>query len=340
MRAIAKVGGGNTVHHIPSPWNRDDAHTLHVVPVMFALGPDAQPAQRSFPLFRVMRVSFTVNAASNTDNSVLSPETAPVSAFSEQPPALTPPVIFLEAQTAVRPKPSRRRHWSDDHVGLLLSDYPTFKPVRDICAELGRSVGAIYGKARRLNLRRPPRQAGQVDHAAQAPIPDFASELAQPHTDPAPQFSLPQLPAPPPASKQEAKRTKLGGRHGRWTRDDGALSVRLERLYIAGFHDTCIATILGVSSGAVWSRAWSINCPHRDPKALRHDIEAARLVDRQATPLPQTAVCWKLGKPLTRRRCNIKGEHFWADRGSRFSNDARRLPLFASLGASEPLHVW
>ncbi len=340
MRANAKVDGGNTVYYVPLPWNRDDAHTLQVVPVMFALGPEPEPAQRSFPLFRIMGVSFTVNAASHTDSSVLRSETEPVPAPSEQPPALSSNVLSLAAQAAVRSKPSRRRYWSHDHVGLLLSDYPTFKPVNDISAELNRSVGAIYGKARRLNLKRPPRQAAHVDYAAPIPIFDFASEPAPPRADPAPQLSLPRIPAPPPAPKQEAKRTKMGGRHGRWTRDDGALSVRLERLYIAGFHDTCIATILGVSSGSVWSRAWSINCPHRDPKALRRDVEAARLVDRQAAPLPQTAVCWKLGKPLTRRRCNIKGEHFWADRGSRFSNDARRLPLFASLGASEPLHVW
>ena len=117
------------------------------------------------------------------------------------------------------------------------------------------------------------------------------------------------------------------------------MSVRMERLYFAGFRDECIAAVLGVTPGAVLSRAWAINCPRRDPRTLRADVEAARRIDREAAPLPDAVTCWRRGKLLTRRQCNVKGDPFWGERGSRFSNDARRLRLFASLRASEPLHA-
>lgn len=207
--------------------------------------------------------------------------------------------------------------------------------MRDIAAALGRSMGAIYAKARRLDLKRPRREAtpGGRGGAVVPRLPD------PPSSTPALQLVLPGLPAPEPRPKGRIERTKSGGRAGLWTRDDGAMSVRLERLFLAGFRDTTIAAVLGVTPVAVFSRAWAINLPRRDPKTLRDDVEAARRIDREAASLPEAVTCWRRGKVLTRRRCNVKGDPFWGERGSRYSNDARRLHLFQALRASEPLHA-
>lgn len=242
------------------------------------------------------------------------------------------PVIEV---AAAAPVSARRGAWPAASVALLLADYPTSRPVRDIAAELGRSPGAIYAKARRLDLKRPRREAapGGPGGAAVPRPPD------SPSSTPALQLVLPGLPAPEPRPKGRVERTKSGGRAGLWTRDDGAMSVRLERLFLAGFRDTTIAAVLGVTPVAVFSRAWAINLPRRDPKTLRDDVETARWIDREAAPLPEAVACWRRGKVLTRRRCNVKGDPFWGERGSRYSNDARRLHLFQALRASEPLHA-
>ena len=67
---------------------------------------------------------------------------------------------------------------------------------------------------------------------------------------------------------------------------------------------------------------------------------------RRAASRAGAAICWaglvlfwRRGKVLTRRRCNVKGDPFWGERGSCYSNDARRLHLFQALRASEPLHA-
>ena len=132
----------------------------------------------------------------------------------------------------------------------------------------------------------------------------------------------------------------MGGRQGRWTENDGALSERLERLFIANFSPGCIAAVLGVTERAVATRAWVVNCPRRDPQTLRHDVEAARLVDRLAAPLPRTLHCWKNGKPLVRKRCSRKGHFIWGTNGTRLSNDAKRQRSYKILLASAPMHAW
>ncbi len=132
----------------------------------------------------------------------------------------------------------------------------------------------------------------------------------------------------------------MGGRSGRWTEDDGALSERLERLFIANFSPGCIAAVLGVTERAVATRAWVVNCPRRDPQALRHDVETARLVDRLAAPLPRAVQSWKNGKSLVRKRCSRKGHFIWGTNGTTLSNDARRQRSYKILNASAPLHAW
>ena len=261
------------------------------------------------------------------------------------------------AAAAVNPKAtpsSRRQLWSAASVASLCADYPTAKPVREISAERGRSVSAVYGKARRLGLRRPRRGATPDEAAVVLPVPTPVPDTPQSKGAVAPRRLPPKLPAPKPAlcipqptlsvlnfpPVPKAERTKMGGRPGRWTENDGALSERLERLFINNFSSSCIAVVLGVTAGSVETRAWVVNCPRRDPQTLRHDVEAARLVDRQAAPLPGSVYSWKTGKMLVRKRCARKGHFIWGASGTTLSNDAKRQRSYKILLASAPMHAW
>ena len=286
MSALASVQG-YSVSYVPPTWGLDNqAYALRLVPRLSLPVPHGKPAQRSLPLFRVVRLHLSVTA--EADIAIRPPpaqENLTLNAF-EQP---APSAPDTSADCSVEFTPTTRappRRWSDANVVVLKADYPTPRPVRDIGAELGRSVSAIYGKARRLKLKRPQRGTAPLPSAA--PLPDLfmtpAAEIAE-------QAALPPpIAKPPPSRKQVTKRTKLGGREGRWVRNDGALSVRMERLHLAGFHDKVIAAVLGLTSAAVLTRAWAINCPEREAAGLRYDVETARLVDRQAAPLPKTVV--------------------------------------------------
>ena len=264
----------------------------------------------------------------------------------------------VAAQPAATPS-LRRQLWSPASVGLLRAEYPTAKLVRDISAELGRSVGAVYGKARRLNLKRPRRGAALCEGGPLLPTPALIPQAPQPSAAPAPEppptppalqpmlpapqptlpASQPTLSVPKPSPAPKAERTKMGGRPGCWTENDGSLSERLERLFIANFSPGCIAAVLGVTERAAATRAWVVNCPRRDPQALRHDVEAARLVDRLAAPLPRVLHSWKNGKPLVRKPCRRKGHFIWGTNGTTLSNDARRQTSYKKLTASAPLHA-
>ena len=272
----------------------------------------------------------------------------------EQPAALAPERDAWVVAIPAPPSSSRRRLWSAASSASLCADYPTAKPVRQISAELGRSVSAVYGKARRLNLKRPRRGAAPGEAVIVLPVltpvpgtpqPKIAS--APERLSPKPPASQPALPIsqptlcvskPPPALKVE--RTKMGGRPGCWTKNDGALSERLERLFIAGFSPSCVAAVLGVTESSAATRAWVVNCPRRDPQTLRHDVEAARLVDRLAAPLPGSVFSWKQQKMLVRKRCTRKGHHIWGAAGTTLSNDAKRQRSYKILVASAPLHAW
>ena len=272
----------------------------------------------------------------------------------DQPAALAPERNTCVLATPAPPSSSRRQLWSAASVASLCADYPTAKPVREISAAVGRSVSAVYGKARRLNLKRPRRGAAPGEAIIALPVPAPVPDVPQPKVALAPEQLPPKLSAsqpglsipqptpcvskPPPAPK--AERTKLGGRPGRWTENDGALSERLERLFIANFSPACIAAVLGVTERAAGTRAWVVNCPQRDPQTLRHDVEAARLVDRLAAPLPGSVFSWKQQKMLVRKRCTRKGHHIWGAAGTTLSNDAKRQRSYKILLASAPMHAW
>lgn len=323
------------------------AQVLRIASETSPPNPHGASCQRSFPLFRVVRPGLTAPAPAGVD--VDSQHADSHHAPATKQPALTAADQGSLPTVSPAPAPSSRRQlWSAASVAILGADYPTTKPVREMSAELGRSVSAIYGKARRLNLKRPRRGAVPAEGAAllpapapqvpipQVPQPSAAPAPEPPSTPPASQPTLPTLPSPPAPT---AERTKMGGRQGRWTENDGALSERLERLFVANFTPGCIAAVLGVTERAVATRAWVVNCPRRDPKALRHDIEAARLLDRLAAPLPRGLHCWKSGKMLVRKSCRRKGHFIWGTNGTTLSNDAKRQTSYKKLTASTPLHA-
>jgi len=346
MPAIARAEGNNPASYVPPVPNQSKGlHALRTVSDTSSPTSQGTPTQRSLSLFRVMHSG---NCANRTDCDSLRVDARQESP-SEQHAMLVPDSdVGAVAPPGATPS-SRRRLWSAASVGLLRVDYPTAKLVRDISAELGRSVGAIYGKARRLNLKRPRRGAAPAAAVIALPVPAPPPEALQPNVtvDPTPkpppiapaaaQLALP-IPQLPPAQKVEL--TKLGGRLGCWTENDGALSERLERLFIANFSPSCIAAVLGVTERSAATRAWVVNCPRRDPQVLRHDVEAARLVDRLAAPLPGSVFSWQSGKMLVRKRCRRKGHHIWGANGTTLSNDARRQRSYKILTASAPMHAW
>jgi len=350
MPASARAEVDKTASYFPPV--RDQSKGVHVFcTASETSSPNSHGAhtQRSLSLFRVMHSG---NPATRTDRDSHRAD-AQQAPPREQPVLLAPDCgVGVVAQPGATPSP-RRQLWSAASVGLLRVEYPTAKLVRDISAELGRSVGAVYDKARRLNLRRPRRGAVPAETVVAPPVPAPVPDVPQPSAaaapepppiPPAPQLALPvfqptlSVPEPPPARK--AERTKLGGRPGCWTKNDGALSERLERLFIANFAPSCIAAVLSVTEGSVTTRAWVVNCPRRDPQVLRHDVEAARLVDRLAAPLPGSVYSWKSGKALVRKCCSRKGHHIWGANGTTLSNDAKRQRSYKILTASAPMHAW
>lgn len=348
MPAIARAEGNTTASYAPPV--RDQSKGVHVLRMSSETSsPNSHgaPTQRSLSLFRVMRPNLAECPAADIDGHLQRNDTQ--HAFITEQPAETPPRQSAHVVgTPAQPSSSRRQLWSAASVGLLRVEYPTAKLVRDISAELGRSVGAVYGKARRLNLKRPRRRAAPVEAAVAHPVPAPPPEAPQPNVavdstpkpPPMPPAPQPVLLIPQPTPVVKAERTKMGGRPGCWTANDGALSERLERLFIASFSPSCIAAVLGVTEGSVATRAWVVNCPRRDPQALRHDVEAARLVDRLAAPLPGSVYSWKSGKMLVRKRCSRKGHYIWGANGTTLSNDARRQRSYKILMASAPMHAW
>jgi hypothetical protein len=64
------------------------------------------------------------------------------------------PGVNIRADTAIRSAKLRRR-WSELEATSLRRRYVTAEPVRLLAEDLQRSVGSIYAKARRLELKRP-----------------------------------------------------------------------------------------------------------------------------------------------------------------------------------------
>ncbi len=356
MSATAKAEGYGIPSYVPQAWERSKAVRIHPVTTeTHSSSSQGTLAQRCLPLLRVMRPAPTPKLAPHArcDSPHTDSDFQPAPATEHSIGIATQQNAFVGA----KPAPlsfSHRQLWSAASVGLLRAEYPTSRFVHEISAELGRSVGAVYGKARRLNLKRPRRGATLAEGAAPLLVPAAIPDVPQPVVAPPPEPPPPTPPAAPPTLStakpppfvleptpaRTVERTKMGGRPGCWTENDGALSERLERLFISNFSPACIAAVLDVTVCSVGSRAWVVNCPRRDPRALRHDVEAARLIDRLAAPLPPSVYSWKQEKTLFRKRCTRKGHYIWGTNGTTLSNDARRQRSYKHLMASAPMHAW
>ena len=236
-----------------------------------------------------------------------------------------------------------RRPWSDMCVSVLRADYPTSTPVSDIAARLGRSIGSLYGKARRLELRRPPRgkrpkpvvapgeakSAMADDGRAQMPAAGNPTVVNG-------QAALANEPPPPPSASGliactgEIKprlsiRTRVGGRPSVWFPQ---VTERLMRLWLANVHPKVIGDVLGpqragrkVTASAVSTRGTWVGLPSRFGLTLVRDRDVASEFDRQAAPLPKTIRHGRETADL--RICPLTGTPFYSRNKNRLSKQAK-----------------
>ena len=237
------------------------------------------------------------------------------------------PVSALGPVTAL---PSRRR-WLEAEILSLVSAYPAGEPVLDISKRLGRSLTAIYGKARRMGLHRPQRGAPaavvdevppeQVEMVWPAPAPVLDLVPPTPAIPPfLPPVAMP-APAPQPVPRQPKpfRLTALGGRQTVWSPE---LVDRLILLWVAGFHHTVIAEVLDLTPCGVASKAHRISLPFRAGMSLSKDVAAARRVDAAGGEVPKV-IFTASGRKLTRKRCNMTGAWFYGDAGTHTCAEAK-----------------
>lgn len=199
-----------------------------------------------------------------------------------------------------------RRPWTEAETSVLVARYPTSEPAATIAASLSRSKGAIWGKARRLGLRRRAPKVSEQQEFCFSPVGGGMQIIP---------LLKPRKPTP------TGQRTAIGGREGIWSQE---LRERMERLWFADFHHRCIAEVLGVSPGSVASKASNMGLPRRaDPKALITDVAAARKIDQQQDPLPKVALDF-VGLRIVRRKCNITGKYFWGPAGNIASREVKQ----------------
>lgn len=237
---------------------------------------------------------------------------------------------FRDAELPVfMPKPpcatSCRRRWLQDEILSLASCYPTGEPVADMAKRFGRSPTAIYGKARRMGLSRP--QRGTLAIVVEAvPMEQIEMALVAPDLDlvpptPAnPPFLPPlEMPAAVPKPAKPYRVTALGGRQTVWTPD---LVRRLVLLWVAGFHHTTIALVLGLTSCGVSSKAVRISLPYRAGMKLSKDVAAARRTDAMGGAVPKFLMTAS-GHRLIGKWCNLTGVWFYGRAGTHTCVEAK-----------------
>lgn len=193
MSALAKITGGCTVSYVPPQWSRDfEVHTSRLISGPSPPSSHGELAQRSLPLLRVVHLSLSVSAPPHIRGGSPPPDTQSAPTVSGQSATDAADQIARVVAEVTSGKPARPARWSEAHVGVLRSDYPTPRPVRDIGADLGRSVSAIYGKARRLSLKRPKRRAAPAPSAA-LPVPDLFTPPVPHVAEPVSEFSPPAV---------------------------------------------------------------------------------------------------------------------------------------------------
>lgn len=235
-----------------------------------------------------------------------------------------------------------RRRWLQDEILSLVSSYPAGEPVADISKRLGRSLTAVYGKARRMGLHRPQRgtlaavvgQAPpeQIEMTWPTPVPVL--DLVPP-TPANPPFHPPmEMPAPAPrlAPRQSKpfRLTALGGRQTVWSPE---LVDRLILLWVAGYHHTVIAEVLDLTPCGVSSKANRISLPFRAGVDLSKDVAAARRADAAGGIVPKVIIT-ALGRRLTRKRCNMTGTWFYGDAGTHTCAEAKMTLYYDRMQAT------
>ena len=122
-----------------------------------------------------------------------------------------------------------------------------------------------------------------------------------------------------PKQSKPFRLTPLGGRQTVWTPE---LVHRLVLLWVAGFHHTTIAEVLGLTPCGVSSKAVRVSLPFRRGVELSKDAAAARLVDAAGGPLPKV-VLTRFGKPMTGKSCKMNSNWFYGDSGTHTSVEAK-----------------
>jgi len=233
-----------------------------------------------------------------------------------------------------------KRRWLQEEILSLASSYPGGEPVADISRRHGRSLAAVYGKARRMGLSRPQRgtsstvvedvlpeqvemalPASKLDLLPPTPAnPPFLPPLEMPAAVASPPF-LPSLemPAAAPKPAKPYRVTALGGRQTVWTPD---LVRRLILLWVAGFHHTTVAEVLRLTACGVSSKAVRISLPYRAGKALSKDVAAARRTDAMGGEVPKFLMTAS-GHRLIGKWCNLTGIWFYGRAGTHTCVEAK-----------------
>ena len=229
----------------------------------------------------------------------------------------------------VSPATTCRRRWLRAEILSLAWSYPAGEPVADISKRFGRSLAAIYGKARRLGLSRPQRGTSapivaevppeQIEIAW--PAPASALDLVAPIPTNPPFLPPVEMPAatPDPKHSRSFYLTPLGGRQTVWTPE---LVHRLVLLWAAGFHHTTIAEVLDLTPCGVSSKAVRVSLPYRAGVTLSKDVAAARLVDATGGALPKVLLT-STGQEWISKVCNLSGRLFYGPRGTHTSVEAK-----------------
>lgn len=218
-----------------------------------------------------------------------------------------------------------KRRWLQEEILSLASSYPGGEPVADISRRHGRSLAAVYGKARRMGLSRPQRATSStvvedvLPEKIEMTLPASKLDLLPP-TPANPPF-LPPLEMPAAALKpaKPYRVTALGGRQTVWTPD---LVRRLILLWVAGFHHTTIAEVLRLTACGVSSKAVRISLPYRAGQALSKDVAAARRTDAMGGEVPKFLMTAS-GHRLIGKWCNLTGIWFYGRAGTHTCVEAK-----------------
>ncbi|CDG41022.1 hypothetical protein ASAP_2977 [Asaia bogorensis] len=183
----------------------------------------------------------------------------PVRAPKKSDPNLFGTLAEWKASPFYRPAPKlrARRLWSREEELLVADRYPSETPVRDIAPVVGRTIGAIRAKARKLGFFRPKK--GLDKNLLLTPPPPRRSDLT-----PTWSADLDFLTVPLSQWKAVIPRDSAG--RPLWYNN---LIDALRGVWCRSIASATIAEIFGVSRASIWAAADSRNLPRRTDHASR-----------------------------------------------------------------------